>query len=59
VTFYCEKEIGLRVQGRFEQDRIELGWDPIASSCHGINMPSDFLMMVCCIWLSWKAFTML
>jgi hypothetical protein len=52
VTCYCEKEIGLRVQGRFEQDQTEVGWDPIASSCHGINMPSDFLMMVCYIWLS-------
>jgi len=57
VTFYCKKEIGLRVQGRYEQDQIELEWDPIASSCHGINMPSYFLMMVCCIWLSWKDFT--
>jgi len=36
-----------------------MGWDPAASSCHVINMPSDFLMMVSCIWLSWKAFTML
>jgi len=39
VTFYCEKEIGLRVQGRFEQDQNELGWDPLASSWHGIICP--------------------